>query len=116
MLGLAVTRGDPAAVEASLGLDRPARRLIQQGLRNEGFGPEAADGRFGPRTRAAIRGWQEAPTTPGGGNTGAAPEFSAMLEPTLDLSELAGFGTRTYASWPWYPTNYGAMGGGDTRR
>ena len=40
MLGLAVTRGDPAAVEASLGLDQPARRLIQQGLRNEGFGPE----------------------------------------------------------------------------
>ena len=43
----------PAAVEASLGLDRPERRLIQQGLRNEGFDPGAPDGLFGPRTRAA---------------------------------------------------------------
>ena len=50
---------DPAAVEASLGLDRPARRLIQQGLRNEGFDPGAPDGLFGPRTRAAIRAWQQ---------------------------------------------------------
>ena len=49
----------PAAVEASLGLDRPARRLIQQGLRNEGFDPGAPDGLFGPRTRAAIQGWQQ---------------------------------------------------------
>ena len=47
-----------AAVEASLGLDRPARRLIQQGLRNEGFDPGAPDGLFGPRTRAAIQDWQ----------------------------------------------------------
>ena len=50
MLRLAVTRGAPAAVEASLGLDQSARRLIQRGLRNEGCDPEAADGRFGPRT------------------------------------------------------------------
>ena len=88
MLGLVVTRGNPTAVDASLGLDRPARRLIQQGLRNEGVDPEAPDGRFGPRTRAAIRGWWEAPTTPVGGNTVAAPEFFATLEPTLNLSEL----------------------------
>ena len=51
---------DPAAVEASLGFDRPTRRLIQQGLRNEGFDPGAPDGLFGPRTRAAIRRWQAA--------------------------------------------------------
>ena len=49
---------DPSAVEASLGLDRPTRRLIQQGLRNEGFDPGAPDGLFGPRTRTAIRDWQ----------------------------------------------------------
>lgn len=49
----------PAAVEASLGLDRPARRLIQQGLRNAGFDPGAPDGLFGPRTRAAIQDWQQ---------------------------------------------------------
>ena len=48
----------PEAVEAALELDRPARRLIQQGLRSEGFDPGAADGLFGARTRAAIRRWQ----------------------------------------------------------
>ena len=51
---------DPAAVEASLGLDRTTRGLIQQGLASEGFDPGAADGLFGPRTRGAIRQWQEA--------------------------------------------------------
>ena len=50
----------PSAVEAALGLDRTTRRLIQQGLRNEGFDPGAPDGLFGPRTRAAIRAWQAA--------------------------------------------------------
>ena len=48
----------PEAVEAALELDRPARRLIQQGLRPEGFDPGAPDGLFGARTRAAIRRWQ----------------------------------------------------------
>ena len=49
---------DPSAAEASLALDRSTRRLIQQGLRNEGFDPGTPDGRFGLRTRAAIRDWQ----------------------------------------------------------
>ena len=108
--------GHPAGVEASLGLDRPARRLIQQGLRNEGFGPKVADGRFGPRTRAAIRGWQEAPTTPVGGNTVAAPEFFAMLEPSLNLSELAGLERESTQVGLGTLQNYGASGDGDTRR
>ena len=51
---------DASAVAASLGLDRSTRRLIQQGLRNEGFDAGAPDGLFGPRTRAAIRAWQAA--------------------------------------------------------
>ena len=59
-----VAAQDPAAVEASLDLDRPTRRLIQQGLRNEGFDPGEPDGLFGPRTRAAIRRWQEARGVP----------------------------------------------------
>ena len=50
---------DAAAGEAALALDRPTRRLIQQGLRNEGFDPGTPDGLFGPRTRAAIREWQQ---------------------------------------------------------
>ena len=41
-----------------LGLDRAARRQIQQGLQSAGFDPGGADGLFGPRTRAAIRRWQ----------------------------------------------------------
>lgn len=45
----------PSAVEAELGLDGPPRRLIQQGLRGEGFEPGVPDGVFGPRTRRAIR-------------------------------------------------------------
>ena len=55
---------DLSAVEVAPGLDRPTRRLIQQGLRNEGFDPGAPDGLFGPRTRAAIRAWQAARDEP----------------------------------------------------
>ena len=58
---------DPATVEASLNLDLPKRRLIQQGLRNEGFDPGAPDGLFGPLTRGAIRRWQEARGVPATG-------------------------------------------------
>ena len=47
-------------VEEGLSLDRSARREIQQGLQAGGFDPGGADGLFGPRTRAAIRGWQSA--------------------------------------------------------
>ena len=45
-------------VEESLGLERAARRQVQEGLRAAGFDPGGADGLFGPRTRAAIRSWQ----------------------------------------------------------
>ena len=45
-------------VEEGLGLDRSARREIQEGLQAGGFDPGGADGMFGPRTRAAIRNWQ----------------------------------------------------------
>ena len=45
-------------VEEGLGLDRSSRRQIQLGLQAGGFDPGGADGLFGPRTRAAIRGWQ----------------------------------------------------------
>ena len=45
-------------VEEGLGLDRSARRQIQERLHAQGFDPGGADGTFGPRTRAAIRSWQ----------------------------------------------------------
>ena len=57
-VGVAETLG-AAVGEAALALDRPTRRLIQQGLCNEGFDPGMPDGLFGPRTRAAIRDWQQ---------------------------------------------------------
>ena len=52
------------AAEAALVLDRDAQRLIQRGLRAQGFDPGPLDGLFGPRTRAAIHGWQTAQGLP----------------------------------------------------
>ena len=74
----------PSAVEASLALDRSTRRLIQHGLRNEGFDPGTPDGLFGPRTRAAIREWQRSRgATSTGYLTGAEAELlrAATLPP-----------------------------------
>ena len=50
--------GPTAAVEAALGLDRTARRVLQQGLAVAGFDPGVPDGVFGAATRAAIQAWQ----------------------------------------------------------
>ena len=55
-LPAAAPQDSSAPVEVSLALDRSTRRLLQQGLRNEGFDPGTPDGLFGPRTRAAILG------------------------------------------------------------
>ncbi len=61
-------------IEEELGLDRAARREVQQGLQSAGFDPGAADGLFGPRTRAAIRRWQ---TSRGARSTGYLDGASA---------------------------------------
>ena len=50
----------PSAVEEALGLDRAARRVIQEGLAASGLDAGAADGLFGPGTRRALREWQAA--------------------------------------------------------
>ena len=47
-------------LEASLGLKRSERRLIQSGLASQGFDPGPVDELFGPATRAAIEAWQRA--------------------------------------------------------
>lgn len=54
------TVGQRRSDEDTLRLDGDSRRLIQLGLRNEGFDPGPIDGVFGPATRAAIRRWQAA--------------------------------------------------------
>ena len=45
--GLPAAAQSAAEAETALALDRPSRRLIQQGLRNEGFDPGTPDGLFG---------------------------------------------------------------------
>ena len=47
-----------ACLEEQLGLDRAARRLVQQGLTALDYSVGAADGLFGPATRKALREWQ----------------------------------------------------------
>ena len=47
-----------ACLEGQLGLDRAARRLVQQGLAALDYTGGAADGLFGPATRTALRQWQ----------------------------------------------------------
>ena len=81
-------------VEEGLGLDRAARRQVQEGLEAAGFDPGGADGMFGPRTRSAIRSWQ---TSRGARSTGyldavsvASLRSSVAGQPTFREREPAG--------------------------
>ena len=94
----------PEAVEKSLKLEQETRRLIQRGLRAEGFEPGAADGVFGPRTRAALRNWQAAhrrrttgyldretaETLQAAGTPGAAARATRPTSPTAAAATGAG--------------------------
>jgi len=53
--------------EDALGLDRPARREVQIRLDLAGHDPGTPDGVFGPRTRSAIRDWQQDRNLPASG-------------------------------------------------
>ena len=44
----------------AVALDSGERRRVQEALARAGFDPGPADGKFGPRTRRAIEGWQQA--------------------------------------------------------
>ena len=88
-------------VEEGLGLDRAARRQVQEGLQAAGFDPGGADGMFGPRTRSAIRSWQ---TSRGARATGyldgasvASLRPSVAGQPTFRAREPAGVASASSA-------------------
>ena len=90
-------------VEEGLGLDRAARRQIQQGLQAGGFDAGGADGLFGPRTRAAIRRWQQ---SRGGRATGylddaavAALRSAAASRPAAASATPAGSSAQENLFW-----------------
>ena len=82
-------------VAEGLGLDRAARRQIQQGLQSAGFDPGGADGLFGPRTRAAIRGWQS--------SRGSRPTGYLDGRAVEALRSTGGSGSAVAASAPSAP-------------
>ena len=69
MAQAAVTSSE--SVEAGLSLTRAQRVLVQRGLTALGFDVGAADGIFGPRTRAGIGKWQSSRGEPANGRLGA---------------------------------------------
>ena len=91
-------------VEEGLGLDRAARRQIQQGLQAGGFDPGGADGLFGPRTRAAIRSWQ---ASGGGRATGYLDDAAVSALRSADGSRPA---VAVGAAQP--PSSFGAQSEG----
>ena len=92
---------DAAEAEAALGLDRAARRRIQERLEAAGFNAGGADGLFGPRTRAAIRQWQESRAAPATGYLNRlAVEALSNPDSSTHLSASTGYRTVTPATPP----------------
>ena len=92
---------DAPAAEAALGLDRAARRRIQEHLQAARFDVGGADGLFGPRTRAAIRQWQESRAAPATGYLNRpAVETLRNLDSSAPLAASTGYRTVTPATPP----------------
>ena len=89
-----------SVVEEALGLERAARRQIQEGLRAAGFDPGDADGLFGPRTRAAIRRWQasQGARTTGYLNGAAIEALRSGVAPRPAAGELTQLASTASAS------------------
>lgn len=73
------------AGDAPPGLDREARRRVQSALAAQGFDPGPPDGKFGPRTRGAIRAWQQA-----NGHAGTGELTSGQVEQLLAAESPPG--------------------------
>ena len=86
--GEAAEPPSPVEVEETLGLDRSARRVIQEGLAASGFDAGAADGLFGPRARRALREWQSSRGVPATGYLDAAAA-SALRSAADDATRVA---------------------------
>ena len=82
----------PQESDAALELDRESRRQVQQRLREAGFDPGPADGQLGPRTRDAIRRWQESAGVPATGyldSAGVEMLLGATDEPAAGPSAVS---------------------------
>ena len=88
MVGGALVAGSASAPVAPrpLALGRDERRRIQSCLKAQGHDPGPADGVFGARTRAAIRGWQAAK---GGGAPATGRLTRAHADTLLSACQVA---------------------------
>ncbi|MBI5157751.1 MAG: peptidoglycan-binding protein [Acidimicrobiia bacterium] len=102
MLAATATLAAPAAAQTVLALDDrgPAVIELQTLLTNQGFNPGPIDGKFGPRTEAAVRSFQTARSLPVtgvvdtatwtalGGSTGSGLRTGDRGDRVLELQRL----------------------------
>ena len=96
-------------MEEGLGLDRAARRQVQEGLQAAGFDRGGADGMFGPRTRSAIWSWQTSRGTRATGYLDGASVAALRSSVTLFVVVV-----RLYADWTGVLHEYRYPAGGWT--
>ena len=93
MVLCAVALAYPAASAPAEQLDTETTQLLQAALRDANFDPGPLDGQYGPRTRAAVRAWQEERGEP---NTGYLTK--AQLDALTGSGPAPGAATNTSAS------------------
>ena len=101
--GAEQTWTDSDTVEAWLSLSVDEIRLIQMGLKSEGHDPGPADGRLGPRTRVALRAWQDSQgmTPTGRLDKESATVLRAAGESARPAFRIVGGQQATAGEWPW---------------
>jgi hypothetical protein len=94
---------DPEVAERGLSLGRTEWTEIQRALGALGFQAGTPDGVVGPRTRAALRAWQEARGLPGTGFVTEADRARLREEARVPLARLAEEQRRSAAEAPGVP-------------